>query len=183
MFSEEALSKLAFWNISLEEIKLYFEIAAYALGSVFILLKLIDGSIDATMEVSLELEREEVKDCPESDFLAIKLGLKRADRGRLKLQEIVLVLSDASGKNPEKVTIIDKAVEQELAPMPPGRNMAKWMYLPPKEGTQLGYFYQAERGVPILVEVTIEATRTGFGGRHRPQWRASAVSLPNSMGS
>ena len=157
MFSEEALSKLAFWNISLEEIKLYFEIAAYALGSVFILLKLIDGSIDATMEVSLELEREEVKDCPESDFLAIKLGLKRADRGRLKLQE--------------------------LAPMPPGRNMAKWMYLPPKEGTQLGYFYQAERGVPILVEVTIEATRTGFGGRHRPQWRASAVSLPNSMGS
>lgn len=170
------------FGISLQDFKVYAEIAAYALGSAFILLKLIDGQINATMEVSLELERGEMKDSPEADFLAIKLALKRADIGRLRLQDIVLELSDASDNDSPKTQIRDEAIRKELSSEARREGIAGWMYLPPKEGTQLGYFHRVGRDIPILVEVRIVTTRTGFGRWHRPQWRASAVSLPNRSG-
>lgn len=168
---------ILFDQFPLKDIKLVVEIAAFALGAIFILLRLLDGQGNSTMEVSLELERTE-GESPGLDFLAIKLGLKRADIGRLKLQDIVIEISDVSDESLPKVEIRDHTLHEALEQASRGRTVAGWVYLPPKEATQLGYFARVKRQAPVLVEVRIVATRTGFGHWHRPEWRASAVSLP-----
>lgn len=168
----------------LDRLKTVLEIAALAIGALFLLAKLIDGEAHSAMQVSLELKREPIAGSCETELLAAKLGLERSAVGVLKLTDITLTLSDPlDERRPTSPgpPIRDTGIVDELKREKHGGEPAPWIYLPPNEGTELGYATIIKRNVPVAVEAKISTVRTVFGVWQREQqWRASAVSLPSS---
>jgi hypothetical protein len=168
---------------NLGEVKTVLEIAAYFCGVSFLLLKLWGGQANAGMGVSLELTRAEAAATPGVDHLVVLLKLSRPDLGRVQLDDVALEISD--GMNPDSSPRVLRAPRltaerQILNGRVTEASAQHGTALPPGDATQISYITQVKRGVPVLVDVTVLASRSGpwFG---KPQWRASAIALPVAL--
>jgi hypothetical protein len=179
----------------LDRTKVILEILAFGFAAVFIGLKLVDGELNPGMEMSLELERKPSVYSADSDNLAVLVKLKRNDMGRLRINDVLLEMSLPTEpqvkpqpfRNPLVTT--EKAIEKKKGKSiqvigaqeeeEKGKKKEKeGTNLPPGDATQFAYFMTVKRCVPVQIDATVLATRTGlwFGN---PQWRVSALSLPD----
>jgi hypothetical protein len=165
----------------LDNIKTILEAIAYLFGALFLFSKLIYGQANAGMDVSLDLKRFKARVDTDPDQLSITLKLKRSDVGRIRIDDITLDIIDFSNAESSQCGIRSPEVMLERKVSRNGQiqsaQLSNGLYLPPNDGTQLGYWACVTRGCAIRVDVTITSTRTGLWFGH-PQWRASAISLP-----
>jgi hypothetical protein len=168
----------------LDTLKLWLEIAAFGFAAVFILTKLIGGQFNAGAEMSVETIREHIPGNKAEDFVAIVIKLKRSDIGRIEVHDILIEATDLVDGSKIKVPRQERLVtERKPEKDQNGRFQAtenlsnKGVFLPPGDATQFAYLLRVKRTAPVLVDVTILASRSGpwIG---QPQWRGSAVSLP-----
>ena len=171
-------------NIDLAQVKLYCEIAAYGFAALFLITRLITGQLNAGMEVGLELVRSADPKNVGQDDLAVTVRLKRTHLGRREIKDVLLEVSDAAvkGSEPKCLSIEGVTAERKTAggliSRKPENRSRRGIALPPGDATQVAYLLSAGRDESVLMDVTVLAVRTGpwIG---KPQWRASAVSLPN----
>lgn len=170
-----------------DELKKYLELGAFGFGALFFLGQLTTGQFNFAMQVALDAIR-----CTpvgaDSDLVAVKIQLTRADAGRIKIKDILIESSvpsrphvpiklhrDSSRTN-ERV----KTSERQLT----SRQRSVGTALPPNDATQLGYYLTASPREPLLIDVTVLAERAGpfgWGNFGYPQWRASTVVLPGDQ--
>ena len=164
----------------LNKAKLYLEVAAYGFGALFLLTKLVYGDFNAGMEVAVELHRAPNLENVSEDNLSVLVKLKRNHLGRIEIKDLVLKVSNLSEPNAKSEPTRNSLITTERE-VNDGRisdtQSANGIFLPPGDATQLAYLVPVKRGVPILVDATVLATRTGPWFDYS-QWRASAISLP-----
>ncbi len=140
--------------------------------------------MNAGMAVEMKLQREKVPESLNEDFITVTLQLKRSSIGRIRIDDVLVDAIDLKVKDGEifhgdvhqvRDALITKERHicgDEIGPCP-----KNGVYLPPEDATQFSYLVKVKRDIPILIDSTILASRTGqiWG---RPQWRASAIALP-----
>lgn len=175
--------------LTLEKSKAILEILAYGSAAVFLLTKLVAGQLNPGMEVSVELNRTANPKDTSLDILAVQVKLKRTEIGRLEINDVMLEVSTPMQATNEPKIVRNNSVVRERKWNQEGSDYVltssastSGTFMPPGDATQLAYLTQVPRGVAVQVDATILATKTGpwFG---KPQWRASAISLPLSSTS
>jgi hypothetical protein len=167
-------------HLRLERVKQFCEVAAYVCAVLFLLTKLVGGQLNAGTEISLEVSRAPDLHSPRTDSLSVLVKLKRADIGRLEILDVLIEVSHLGeqGGQPTLIrnrhTIAERRTERGSIT---ATESDHGTFLPPGDGTQLAYLARVKAGEPVLIDVTILAKRTGLW-IGRPQWRASAISLP-----
>lgn len=168
----------------LEKLKLIFELATFGFAALFILTKLVGGQFNAGAELAVETTRGEKPASDTEDLVAVIIKLKRTDIGRIEVQDILIEATDlASGAKidvPRQQTlIVERKQNRGEHPGVSEHPSENGVFLPPGDATQFAYLVRVNRAAPLLLDITVLASRSGPWIGH-PQWRGSAISLPRS---
>jgi len=175
-----------------------FEIAAYLAALAFFLYKTLSGYFIVDMSIKVSTERTRKPEADETDYLGVKVEVKKGERGGVRLHDAKVRLKSAVGNailsGPVDLNTIARANCTDSKPDPPNlprRASIDWttvhsdaprLNLPPGDETQLCAFFEIDTKEPYIIEVIILAQLISFGvfnRRRLGQWRASCVSLPN----
>lgn len=173
------------WNPA--AIKLYCEIAAFGFAAIFLFGKLVTGQFNYGMDISLDVQRELDQKEEGVDNAAISIKLKRPDGGRVELTDAHIEVSMVTGNVSNTELLHSESLgnliieRKETSGKIQDGFRGNGIFLPPSDGTQLGYYVKIPHAVPVLIDVTLVGKRTGPAGWFgNPQWRASAISLPQA---
>ena len=166
-----------------QTLKTYIEIAAFGLAAMFLLGKLASGQFNDGMVVSLTADRYHATNGA-NDVIALAVHLRRNEIGRIELRDVLIELGDGSTTDqPVRLQTGSLRIREKKTAVDTLASAARedGTFLPPGDGTQLGYLINVPTGKPVVVDVTVLARRTGlrFG---RPQWRSSIAVLPVAVG-
>ncbi|MBV8672434.1 MAG: hypothetical protein JOZ33_03285 [Acidobacteriaceae bacterium] len=175
-----------------------FEIAAYLAALAFFLYKALSGYFIVDMSIKVSTERKRKPEADETDYLGVKVEVKKGERGGVRLHDAKVRLRSAVHNailsGPVDLNTIERANRTDPMPDPPNpphRASIDWatipsdaptLNLPPGDETQLCAFFEIDTKEPYIIEVVILAQLISFGVFNRQrfgQWRASCVSLPN----
>lgn len=175
-----------------------FEIAAYLAAVAFFLYKALSGYFIVDMSIKVSAERKRKPEGDETDYLGVKVEVKKGERGGVRLHDAKVRLRstvrNAILLGPVDLNTIERANRIDPKPDPPNlppRARIDWttvppdaprLNLPPGDETQLCAFFEIGTKEPYIIEVVILAQLISFGVFNRQrfgQWRASCISLPN----
>jgi hypothetical protein len=173
-----------------------FEIAAYLAALAFFLYRALSGYFIVDMSIKVSTERKRKPEADETDYLGVKVEVKKGERGTVRLHDANVRLRSAVRNailsGPVDLHTIERANSTEPDPpnLPPRARIdwttvpsdAPGLNLPPGDETQLCAFFEIDTKEPYIIEVVILAQLISFGvinRRRLGQWRASCVSLPN----
>jgi hypothetical protein len=152
-------------------------------GLLVLAAKLIFGQFNAAMDVTISCERKPDLVNSHEHLLGVTVRLQRKDIGRLEIEDVLLRKGDPLAGKYEDVARQPWVHEDKVLQITAGAatiqgdSDRRGCALPPGDGTQFAYCIKVPASEPVLVDVTILARRTGIWPG-RPQWRASAISLP-----
>lgn len=153
-------------------------IGAFVSAAGFFIWKIMAGWLIANLEIAIETERQ-AKD-ETTDWLSIKILLKKGNTDALWLKDISVKVSDI--KRNEGAQIIQfhefkslSVINGEINWDNVNEHIRKYA-IAPGEIFQFGCVLEVSNNVPLIVEAAVFGNRRFW--RRGFQWRASTASLP-----
>ena len=162
-----------------EIVKNYAQVAAWLVGALYFVVKLVQGYLVVDMSVTVVPTRQ-ASSSVDTDYLVASVTLNKGERASFRLHDAKIVVGQGETRQESKLDFQrfsfrrDKKLLSINFEKPSAR--VPTLNLAPGESANVATWFTVSSAEPCLVEVVVIGT--GFSSLVVGQWRASAVSLP-----